>query len=101
MKTFGNSFVVRIIFLWRDMTKNWRKLELFFLIFCCFSFFSVFSKVSEPIMTCLLFFEHLDTLFADGNFSLDLYAFEILETLITFSIFLVKVVFKSLIFVSR
>ena len=36
-----------------------------------FVFFSVFSKVSLPIMTCLLICEHLDTLLAEGNFSLD------------------------------
>ena len=38
-------------------------------------FFSVFSLVSLPIMTCLLFCEHLDTLLAEGNFSFDLYVF--------------------------
>ena len=46
-------------------------------------------------MTCLLFCEHLDTLLAEGNFSLGLYVFEILKNLVTFSIFSVKVVFKS------
>ena len=50
-------------------------------------------------MTCLLFCEHLDTLLADGNFSLELYAFEILKNLITFSSFSVKVVFKSFLFI--
>ena len=50
-------------------------------------------------MTCLLFCEHLDTLFADGNFSLDLYAFEILKKLIIFFSFSVKVVFKSFLFI--
>ena len=46
-------------------------------------------------MTCLLFCEHLDTLLAEGMFSLDLYVFEILKNLLTFSSFSVKVVFKS------
>ena len=36
-------------------------------------------------MTCLLFCEHLDTLLADGNFSLYLYAFEILKNFQFFS----------------
>ena len=70
MITIGYSFVGKNHFLLRNMTKKWRKLELF-LIFCSFSFFfSVFSKVSLPIMTCLLFCEHLDTLLVEGNFSL-------------------------------
>ena len=38
-----------------------------------FVFFLFFSKISLPIMTCLLFCEHLDTLLAEGNFSFDLY----------------------------
>ena len=46
-------------------------------------------------MTCLLFCEHLDTLLGKGNLSLDLYVFEILKNLITFSSFSVKVAFKS------
>ena len=46
-------------------------------------------------MTCLLFCGHLDALFAEGNFSFDLYVFEILKNLVTFSSFSVKVVFKS------
>ena len=46
-------------------------------------------------MTCLLFREHLDTLLAAWNFSLDLYVFEILKNLVTFSSFSVKVVSKS------
>ena len=46
-------------------------------------------------MTCLLFCERLDTVLAEGNFSWDLYAFEILKNLVTFSSFSVKVVFKS------
>ena len=49
-------------------------------------------------MTCLLFCEHLDTLLSEGNVSLDLYIFEILKNLVTFSSFLVKVVFKSYFF---
>ena len=49
-------------------------------------------------MICLLFCEHLDTLLAEGNFSLDLYVFEILKNLVTFSSFSVKVVFKSYFF---
>ena len=44
-------------------------------------------------MTCLLFCEHLDTVLAEGIFSLDLYVFEILKNLVTFSRFSVKVVF--------
>ena len=46
-------------------------------------------------MTCLLFCEHLDALLAEKIFSLYLYAFVILRNLLTFSIFLVQVVFKS------
>ena len=38
-------------------------------------------------MTCLLFCEHLNTLLADGIFSLDLYVFEILKNVETFSSF--------------
>ena len=45
-------------------------------------------------MTCLLFCEHLDTLLAERNFSLDLYVLEILKNL-TFSSFSVKVVFHN------
>ena len=72
-----------------------RKLELIFLIFCSFSFFSVFRQVSEPIMTCLLFCEHLGTVLAEKNFCLDIRAFVILKNINFFS-FLVKVVCKSL-----
>ena len=50
-------------------------------------------------MTCLWFCEHLDILLAEGNFSLDLYVFEILKNLVTFSSFSVKVVFKSFFFI--
>ena len=49
-------------------------------------------------MTCLLFCEHLDALLAEKNFSLGLYAFIILRNLLTFSGFLVQVVFKSFFF---
>ena len=49
-------------------------------------------------MTCQLFCEHLDTLLAEGNFSLDLYVFEIIKNLASFSSFSVKVVFKSYFF---
>ena len=49
-------------------------------------------------MTCLLFCEYLDTLLAQGNFSLNFYVFEILKNLVTFSSFSVKVVFKSYFF---
>ena len=49
-------------------------------------------------MACLLFCERLDALLAEGNFYLDLYVFEILKTLVTFSSFSVKVVFKSFFF---
>ena len=51
------------------------------------------------IMACLLFCEHPDALLAEKNFSLDLYAFVILRNLLTFSSFLVQVVFKSFFFV--
>ena len=51
------------------------------------------------MMTCLLFCENLDTLLIEGNFSLDLYVFEILKNLVTFSSFSVKVVFKSFFFI--
>ena len=47
-------------------------------------------------MACLLFCEHLDALLAEKSFSLDLYAFVILRNLLTFSSFLVQVVFESL-----
>ena len=50
------------------------------------------------MMTCLLFCKHLDTLLAEGNFSLDLYIFKIFQNLVTFSSFSVKVVFKSCFF---
>ena len=69
------------------MTKKWQKLELFFLIFFAVFRFSVFSEVYLPIMTCLLFREHLDTLLTEGNFSLYLYVFEILKKLVTFPVF--------------
>ena len=49
-------------------------------------------------MTCLLFCDHLDTLFAEKNFSLDLCAFIILKNVLTFSRFSVKVVWKSFFF---
>ena len=44
-------------------------------------------------MTCLLFCEHLDTLLAERNFYLDIFAFVILKNLLTFSSFSVQVVF--------
>ena len=44
-------------------------------------------------MTCLLFCEHLDNLLTEGNFSLDLYAFEMLKNLT--SRFSVKVDFRA------
>ena len=50
-------------------------------------------------MTCLLFCEHLDALLAEKNFSLDLYAFVKLRNLLTFSSFLVQVVFQSFFFI--
>ena len=46
-------------------------------------------------MTCLLFCEDLEALLAEKSFSLDVYAFVILRNLLTFSSFLVQVVFKS------
>ena len=51
------------------------------------------------LLTCLLLCEHLDVLLAEKNFSLDLYAFLILRNLLTFSSFLVQVVFKSFFFI--
>ena len=61
------------------------KIGTIILIFCSFSvFFLFFSQVSWPIMTCLLFLEHLDTLLAEMSFSLDLYAFVILKKFINF-----------------
>ena len=63
MITIGYSFMGKNHFFVEKYDKKWRKLELFFFMFCSFSvFFSVFSLVSLPIMTCLLFCEHLDTL---------------------------------------
>ena len=50
-------------------------------------------------MTCVLFWEHLDTILAEGDFSLDFYVFGILKNLVTFSSFSVKVVFKSFFFI--
>ena len=47
---------------------------IIFLQFFLF-FFQFFRQFSWPIMTCLLFFEHLDALLAEMIFSLDLYAF--------------------------
>ena len=47
------------------------------------------------MMTCLLFREHLDTLLIESNFSLDLYVFEILKNLVTFSSFSVKAFFHN------
>ena len=38
-----------------------------------------FWTSSLPVITCLLFCEHLATLLAERNFSLDLYAFVILK----------------------
>ena len=73
-----------------------RKLKLFFIIFCSFSF-SAFRQVSEPIMTWL-FREHLDTLLAEKNFSLELCAFVILNILLTFANFLSNFFCKSLFF---
>ena len=39
MITIGYSFVGKNHFLLRNMTKKWRKLEPFFLIFCVFEVF--------------------------------------------------------------
>ena len=46
-------------------------------------------------MTCVLFCEHWDTLSTEKNVSLDLYPFVLQKNLLTFSSFLVQVVFKS------
>ena len=66
----------------------------FFAVFQVF-FFCFLRQVSLTILTCLLFCEHLDALLAEKNFSMDIYAFVILRNLLTFSSFLVQVVFKS------
>ena len=71
------------------------KIGTIFLNFLKIFVFSVFSLFYLPIVTCLLFCEHLDTLLAERIFSFDLYVFEILKNLVTFSRFSVKVVFKS------
>ena len=65
----------------------------FFLEFFVFLFLRQVSYNDLPIV-----FEHLDTLWAERNFSLDLCAFVILKNLLTISSFLVQVVFKSLFF---
>ena len=59
---------------------------------CSFSVFCFLRQVSMTIMTCLLFCDYLDTLLAEKNFSLGLYAF-VIRNLLTFSSFLVQVVF--------
>ena len=76
------------VFCWIQNGKNWN----YFLLFCSFSFFPFFRRVSGPIITCLLFCQHLDALLAERIFSLDFCAFVILKKflnnfLITFSIF--------------
>ena len=55
------------------------KIEIISIFLQFFVFFSVFRQVSKPIMTCLLFCDHLDTLLDARNFSLDLCAFVILK----------------------
>ena len=99
MITIGNSFVGRNHFFVEKYDKKMAKIGTIFLNFLLsFSFCFVFSKFSLPIMICLLFFEYLDTQLAEGNFSFDLYVFEILKNLVTFSSFSLKVVFKSYFF---
>ena len=92
----AHSFVEMNFFIEKS-DKKWRKLELFFLIFFrIFSFFFLFFRqVSSPIMTYLLFCQHLNILLAERNCFLDLYDFVILKILLTFSSFLVQVVFQS------
>ena len=71
---------------------------IFGLIFAFFDDFSVLlaqmgiEKTPSTWQVCLLFCENLDTLLAEMDFSLDLYAFVILKNLLTFSSFLVEVV---------
>ena len=43
MKTIDYNFWGKKNFFVEEYGKKWRKLELFFLIFCSFSFFFVFS----------------------------------------------------------
>ena len=80
--------------IWQKMAKTGTIFLNFFL--CNFSgFFCFLRQVSWAIVACLLFCEHLVPLMAEENFSLDLYAFVILRNLLTFSSFLVQVVFES------
>ena len=58
------------------------KIGTIFLNFLQFVFFLFSAK-----FLCLLFCEHLNTLLAEGNFSLDLYVLEVLKNLVTFSKF--------------
>ena len=79
--------------IWQKMAK----IETIFLIFfAVLRFFPFFRRVSMPIMTCLLFCEHLDALLAEVIFPLDFCAF-VIKKFITSS-FLVQVVCKSLFF---
>ena len=74
------------------------KIVINFLNFLQFlGFFLIFRQVSQPIMTCLLFCEHLGILLAEKN-CLDLCAFVILKSILTFPSFLVKVVSKTYFF---
>ena len=45
MITTGYSFVGKNLFFVEKYDKKWRKLELFFLIFCSFSFFLFLAKI--------------------------------------------------------
>ena len=66
-------------FLLRNMMKNG---ENYFSQIC--RFFLFFRQVSEPIMTCILFYEHMDTQLAEKRFPLDICAFVISKKLLTF-----------------
>ena len=87
---------VRIIFLLRNMTKKLRKLEIFFLIFCSFSFFFLFLAKFRCLLWLGYCFESIWIPYWLKAIFLCIYMFfEILKNLVTFSSFSVKVVFKS------
>ena len=93
-KYYGNNwlqFCGQESFFVEKYDKKMAKIGTNFLNFCIFSFFFLFLAKS----LCLLwlaycFAEHLDTLLAEGNFSLDLYVFWNIKILVTFSSFSVK-----------
>ena len=80
------------------MTKNLRKMNLlFFNFFAVFRFFSAldyFLDLYGMPFNC----EQLDSLLAEGKFSLNVSAFVVSKILLTFPSFLVQVVCKCLFF---